>query len=138
MSIYERPSLSTLKKAADNGDLSAAIALVDQLLLDKSRLYPYPDYYTGETQTPTAIDLGEYDSPSDEALEGAFKYSKIAAEGGDPEGMWRLAWRYYNGDGCEQSKKEALKWWKKASEKGHAESRKQIEKKETFFDKLFG
>lgn len=48
-------------------------------------------------------------------LDEAFKWSLIAAEGGDRDGQANLAYLYENGYGCIQNHKKALYWYKKAA-----------------------
>ena len=45
---------------------------------------------------------------------------KAQAESGDINSQVILANKYFNGEGLKQDKKEALKWYKLAAEKGHA------------------
>jgi TPR repeat protein len=41
-----------------------------------------------------------------------------AAERGDAKAQWRLGWRYEKGRGMERSDEEAVRWFRKAAERG--------------------
>lgn len=47
---------------------------------------------------------------------------KKKAGDSDPQAMYTLGVRYFNGDGVSASCKEALKWWRKAAALGNAEA----------------
>ena len=42
------------------------------------------------------------------------------AEQGDAEAQFSLGFRYGEGEGVPEDRQEALKWWRKAAEQGHA------------------
>ena len=49
----------------------------------------------------------------------AYELFNKAAEQGDADAAYNLAYMAYRGDGVPASKSEALKWWSKASDAGH-------------------
>lgn len=63
-----------------------------------------------------------------EMLKEAFKYFKLSAELGDPEGMWNLGWRYLLGEGVEPSREAAVRWWSRAEKRGHPKAREMIDR----------
>lgn len=52
-------------------------------------------------------------------LTEAFRLWEMAAEQGNAEAQYRLGVCYYNGEGAETDYKKAMKWFCKATEKGH-------------------
>ena len=50
----------------------------------------------------------------------------MAANKGDKEAQYQLGQCYDLGEGCKSNKKEALKWYKKASEQGQAEAQNRL------------
>jgi TPR repeat protein len=55
-----------------------------------------------------------------------FQEVKEAAEQGDADAQYNLGLMYDNGEGVEQDKFEAVKWYKKAAEQGHAEAQNNL------------
>ncbi|MBQ5754464.1 MAG: sel1 repeat family protein, partial [Oscillospiraceae bacterium] len=55
-----------------------------------------------------------YDGPAD--AKAAFFHYQLAAQGGEPEGMYNLAHCYYQGIGTAQSTSAARQWLRKAVE----------------------
>lgn len=49
---------------------------------------------------------------------------QMAAEKGDAQGQFNLAWCYYNGKGVNKNLKEATKWFQKAADQGNEGARK--------------
>ena len=47
----------------------------------------------------------------------------VAAKEGDVESQYRLAIRYYKGDGVKQNRRRAAEWYHRAAEQGHLEAR---------------
>ena len=58
----------------------------------------------------------------DKPLPKDFKSLKALAEKGDARAQFHLAIMFYDGEGVEQSLKEAAKWYRKAAEQGHADA----------------
>ena len=61
-----------------------------------------------------AYERGDYDK--------AFKLSRPLAEQGDAEAQYMLADMYDEGHGVPQDDAEAIKWYLKAAEQGHADA----------------
>ena len=146
--IFNTSELKELKVKAENGNAQACIALVDIMLQDRSVVLAeyrpdtgdshYDNYLANQAQEYHTYDNFEDRQPSNDHFEAAFYFSKIAAELGDPLGMYRLAWRYENGEGCTKSLDNALSWWKKGMEKGDENCRKEYElrRPKGFFESL--
>lgn len=140
--MYKDEALQADKLKADNGDRYACIRLIDQLLkksgplIDinlvdisslKKELNELKKQF-GNTFSTVLPNSGlaakidyiekmiinfEYDHPF---FKEAFKYCLLSAEKyEDPEGMWRLGWRYWLGEGTALDKGKAIQWWKKAA-----------------------
>jgi uncharacterized protein len=52
----------------------------------------------------------------------AYCILKPYAERGDAEAQYNIGWMYLNGYGLAMNDKLALKWWQRASDKGHTEA----------------
>ena len=52
----------------------------------------------------------------------------VKAQAGDPMGQYNLGWCYYYGNGVNQDYKEAVKWWTKSAEQGHAAAKEALER----------
>ena len=65
-------------------------------------------------------------------LKDAFEQAKARAEKGDVQAQYSLANYYERGLGVAKDKNEAVKWYRKAADQGHEESKLQLELKDTF------
>jgi len=65
-------------------------------------------------------------------LKDAFERAKARAEKGDVQAQYSLANYYERGLGVAKDKNEAVKWYRKAADQGHAQSKLQLELKDTF------
>ena len=52
----------------------------------------------------------------------AIKYFRMAAEQGDPLGMFNLGVMYYKGKGIHQDIEEALRWFERSAECGYEDA----------------
>ena len=84
--------LADLKLAADNGDVTAQIAVADR-------------YDTGD---------GVPNNPAEAA-----KWCRKAADQGSVDAQLLLGLRYDNGDGVAKNSVEAVKWYRKAADQGN-------------------
>ena len=50
-----------------------------------------------------------------------------AAEKGDAQAQYNLGWCYVNGDGVAKDLKQAVYWYRKAADQGHAEAKEALE-----------
>lgn len=54
-------------------------------------------------------------------IDTAIKWCKLAAEQGDPNAQYALAWRYQQGAGVKANQKVAEQWYRKAIANGYRE-----------------
>lgn len=71
-------------------------------------------------------DLNRGDPRRDEFLCAATRYFGMAAESGDPEGLWRLGWRCFLGEGTSVDEAYAFHCWWKAASLGHIPSMQKL------------
>ena len=81
----------------------------------------YSDWYIDESDAcDNSTTYSEYVKRCTEELNAIYK----KAEQGDAEAQYRLGSCYYNGDGVNEDKAEAVKWYRKAAEQGDSNARK--------------
>ena len=56
----------------------------------------------------------------------AVKWYRLAAEQGDSEAQYSLAWMYGNGEGVLQDYKKAVKWYRLAAEQGYSDAQNNL------------
>lgn len=76
-------------------------------------------------KTQTRVDAIEQETKEQEEhkkADGKLAALRKAAEDGDAEAQYSLGRCYHSGDGVDEDRVEAVKWFRKAAEQGHAEA----------------
>jgi len=97
--------------------------------LDK-KIMPVPDLTVATTTVTKSSTKTTVPTPSWKKVslgsQNNLEILKSAAEEGDVEAQFKLGRCYYYGEGVEQDKAEAVKWYRKAAEQGNADAQNSL------------
>lgn len=92
------------------------------------------DLDKAESYYKLAVERGDYASEvllgtlywEKKDYEASFVYYSLAADRGDPRGMYNVAWAYRTGEGVSEDQENAIEWFLRAVEAGHERAKEDV------------